>query len=244
MELVPRLGSAVWPDLGRTATTVVLPVGSVEQHGPHLPLDTDSRIGEELARRAVAALTAEHSGKYGDRAYLLAPTVEYGASGEHEGFPGTVSVGTAALTLLLIELGRSACRWAERLVLVNAHGGNAAAVVQAVARLRAESRDVAWFPGAFANADAHAGHTETSVLLEISPARVRMDRAETGNTAAIGQLLDELRTSGVGRVSPNGVLGDPTTANSVDGARALAATAGALTTAITRWSVDESGRLR
>ena len=60
----------------------------------------------------------------------------------------------------------------------------------------------------------------------------------------VTSLLDELRTSGVGRVSPNGVLGDPTTANSVDGARALAATAGALTTAITRWSVDESGRLR
>lgn len=243
MESVPRLGSAVWPDLDHRATTLVVPVGSVEQHGPHLPLDTDSRIGEEVAGRAVAALDRRRNTDDGAQ-YLLGPTIEYGASGEHEGFPGTVSIGTAALTLVLIELGRSACRWADRLVLVNAHGGNAGAVVDAVATLRAESRDVAWFPCAFANADAHAGHTETSVLLEISPSRVRMDRVEAGNPASIAVLLDELRTSGVAGVSPNGILGDPTTANSADGARDLAGTVAALTDAIGRWTVDESGRLR
>ncbi|MFZ2511308.1 MAG: mycofactocin biosynthesis peptidyl-dipeptidase MftE [Gordonia sp. (in: high G+C Gram-positive bacteria)] len=244
MKLVPRLGAAVWPDLGSIATTVAVPVGSVEQHGPHLPLDTDSRIGEEVAGRAVAALEAERGSSDEDRRYLLAPTVEYGASGEHEGFPGTVSIGTEVLTQLLIELGRSACRWADRLVLVNAHGGNAAAVASAVATLRAESRDVAWFPCAFANADAHAGHTETSVLLEISPSRVRMDRAEVGNTAPIGVLLAELRESGVAGVSPNGVLGDPTVANSGDGARDLAATATRLIGAMAQWIVDETGQLR
>lgn len=240
MNMVPRLASAVWPELGETALTLVVPVGSVEQHGPHLPLDTDSRIGEEVARRAVAALTEDSIRP----ACLLAPTVEYGASGEHEGFPGTVSIGTDALASLLLELGRSACRWAERLVLVNAHGGNAQAVVGAVRRLRAESREAAWFPCAFPNADAHAGRTETSVLLEISPERVHMDRAETGNTAPIAELLGDLRTTGVAGVSANGVLGDPTGADSAAGAGDLAAAAAALTAAIARWTVDSTGRLQ
>ncbi|GAA3952637.1 mycofactocin biosynthesis peptidyl-dipeptidase MftE [Gordonia caeni] len=240
MNMVPRLASAVWPELGESALTVVVPVGSVEQHGPHLPLDTDSRIGEEVARRAVAALAEDP----GVPRCLLAPTVEYGASGEHEGFPGTVSIGTEALRSLLLELGRSAGRWADRLVLVNAHGGNAEAVVGAVRTLRAESRDAAWFPCAFPDADAHAGHTETSVLLEISPERVRMDRAEAGNTAPIAELLGDLRATGVAGVSANGVLGDPTGADSVSGAGALAEATAALIAAIDQWNVDSTGRLR
>ena len=244
MESVPRLASVAWPDLGGAATTLVVPVGSVEQHGPHLPLDTDSRIGEEVARRAVVALGADRD-RHGDGPdCLLAPTVEYGASGEHEGFPGTVSIGTEALHLLLLEMGRSASRWADRIVLVNAHGGNAAGVAGAVTTLRKESRDAAWFPCAFAGADAHAGHTETSVLLELSPARVRMERAEVGNVQTIGTLLDELRESGVAGVSPNGVLGDPTEANAAAGADHLAAAGTALAEAISRWTVDDDGRLR
>ncbi|MFC0313311.1 mycofactocin biosynthesis peptidyl-dipeptidase MftE [Gordonia phosphorivorans] len=236
MNAVPRLASTVWPDLGGSAVTLVVPVGSLEQHGPHLPLDTDSRIAETVATRAVAALAVP--------GYLLAPTVEYGASGEHEGFPGTISIGTQALTLLLVEFGRSACRWARRLVFVNAHGGNGAAVSAAVAQLRAESRDVGWFPCAFPGADAHAGRTETAVLLEISPERVRLDRAEAGNTAPIAELLDDLRAVGVAGVSPNGVLGDPSGADARAGARDLDALARSLTRALAEWTVDDSGRLR
>lgn len=240
MNMVGRLASAAWPDLGGSAPTLLVPVGSVEQHGPHLPLDTDSRIGEEVARRAVAAL----ADRAGAPDVLLAPTVEYGASGEHEGFPGTVSIGTEALGAMLLELGRSALRWAGRMVLVNAHGGNAAAVIGAVRQLRAESRDVGWFPCAFPEADAHAGSTETSVLLEISPDRVRMDRAEPGNTAPIGELLDDLRANGVAGVSANGVLGDPTHADAGAGAGDLAAATTALSEAIQRWNPDSTGRLR
>ncbi|GAC56475.1 creatininase family protein [Gordonia hirsuta DSM 44140 = NBRC 16056] len=240
MESVPRLAAAVWPELGRAPVTLVVPVGSVEQHGPHLPLDTDSRIGREVAARAVEALNDDDAAP---PRWLLAPTIEYGASGEHEGFPGTVSIGTAALSLLLLELGRSACRWADRLLVVNAHGGNAAAVIEAVTTLRAESRDAAWFPCAFPGADAHAGHTETSVLLAIAPAQVRMDQAAPGNTAPIGQLLDVLRRDGVAAVSPNGVLGDPSGADAASGARSLHSTTTALTGAARRWSVGADGRL-
>ncbi|GAA4753910.1 mycofactocin biosynthesis peptidyl-dipeptidase MftE [Gordonia alkaliphila] len=241
MNAVPRLASTVWPDLAGAAVTLVVPVGSLEQHGPHLPLDTDSRIGEAVATRAVAALGTAASAA---PRVLLAPTVEYGASGEHEGFPGTISIGTEALTLLLLEFGRSACRWAQRLVFVNAHGGNGAAVMAAVAQLRAESRDAAWFPCAFPGADAHAGRTETAVLLDISPDRVRMDRAEAGNTAPIVDLLDDLRAVGTAGVSPNGVLGDPIGADPAHGARDLEEVAATLARALTEWTVDDAGRLR
>ena len=69
--------------------------------------------------------------------WLGAQAMGYGASGKHEGFPGTVSIGTAALQLLLVEeYGRSASGWARRLVFVNGHGGNVAAVAAAVGLLR------------------------------------------------------------------------------------------------------------
>ena len=116
------------------APALIVPLGSTEQHGPHLPLDTDTRIATAVARTAAERLTGD---------WMIAPAVCYGASGEHEGFAGTVSIGTAALRLLLIEYGRSACRWAPRLVFVNGHGGNVQAVAEATALLRQEGRDAA-----------------------------------------------------------------------------------------------------
>lgn len=162
----------------------MIPLGSTEQHGPHLPLDTDTRIATAVARRARARL--------GD-GWLVAPAIAYGASGEHQSFAGTISLGTEALTLLLVEYGRSAGTWARRLVFVNGHGGNVAALGAAVARLRAEGRDAGWCPCVAPGGDAHAGHTETSVLLHISPADVRTDRWRAGNTAPLPELLGSMR---------------------------------------------------
>ncbi|AVM01557.1 mycofactocin biosynthesis peptidyl-dipeptidase MftE [Gordonia iterans] len=246
MNDVPELSSAVWPEIGGSAVTLVVPLGSVEQHGPHLPLDTDTRIAGEVARRAVSALAAKSADAEGGRAadVRLAPSMPYGASGEHEGFPGTVSIGTEALTSVLLELGRSACRWAVRLLFVNGHGGNGAAVLAAVGTLRAEGRDAAWFPCAFPDADPHAGFTETSVLLEISPNDVHMHAAEPGDVRPITDIIGELRSVGVAGVSPNGVLGDPTGATGAHGARLLDVAAARLATAVDRWDVDSSGRLR
>jgi mycofactocin system creatininase family protein len=229
---VTSLAGSVWPEIPEKPLLVV-PLGSVEQHGPHLPLGTDT---------AVACATAEAAaGSLGQA--VLAPALAYGASGEHEGFPGTISIGTEALTALLTEYGRSACRWAGRLLVVNGHGGNLEALRTAVPLLRSEGRDVAWFPCGVPGGDAHAGRTETSLMLHVEPEGVLGDRAVAGVTTPIGELLPRLRAGGVRSVSPNGVLGDPAGASRAEGAALLADMTGRLVAAVEAWDVDGAGRL-
>lgn len=231
---MPLLRELTWTDLQGSAVTLVVPVGSVEQHGPHLPLDTDVRIAE-----AVAAGLLERVPEL-----VVAPAIAYGAAGEHEGFPGTVSVGHAALELLLVEYGRSACRWAARVLLVNGHGGNVVTLAAAARRLRGEGRDVGWVPCAPPGGDAHAGRTETSLVAAVAPDAVRAERAEPGNTAPLAELLPALRAGGTAAVSPNGVLGDPTGAHADEGATALAGIVDDVLAALRRWYPGPDGRLR
>jgi mycofactocin system creatininase family protein len=197
-------------------------------------LDTDTRIAS-----AVATSVAEQLGGN----WLIAPAISYGASGEHQGFPGTVSIGTAALQLLLVEYGRSACEWASRLVFVNGHGGNVSAVAKATALLRDEGRDAAWCACSVPGADAHAGHTETSVLLHISPEAVHADEWVPGNVAPLSDLMPRLRNGGVAAVSPVGVLGDPTTATAAEGTRIFAEMVEGCTRRISTWAPNSAGML-
>lgn len=195
---------------------LVVPVGSTEQHGPHLPVGTDTLVAEALARRLVA----------GRADAVVAPAIAYGSSGEHAGFPGTVSIGQEALELVLVELCRSASASFTATVLVSGHGGNAAPIARAVRRLRGEGRRVVALSPRLAG-DAHAGRTETSLVLALSPGLVRLERAEAGATEPLSDLLPALRSGGVAAVSPNGVLGDPAGASAEEGAGLLAsATAG------------------
>jgi creatinine amidohydrolase len=229
---VTSLAGAVWPEIP-DAPLLVVPLGSVEQHGHHLPLGTDTSVACAVAGAATAALDG----------VLLAPALAYGASGEHEGFPGTISIGTEALAGLLVEYGRSAGRWAGRVLVVNGHGGNLDALRSAVPLLRSEGRDVAWFPCGVPGGDAHAGRTETSLMLHVEPAEVRADRAVAGETAEIGSLLPRLRAEGVRAVSPTGVLGDPTGATRAEGAALLADMTARLVAAVENWRVNDDGRL-
>ncbi|CAN5281696.1 mycofactocin biosynthesis peptidyl-dipeptidase MftE [soil metagenome] len=201
-----------WPQAAdRHDRLLVVPLGATEQHGPHLPLSTDTDVACALAR-ALAVSRPEVD---------VAPALPYGASGEHDGFAGTLSVGTAALEMLLVELVRSATDTWRHVLLLSAHGGNVDPVRAAVARLRSESRDVrAWSPSW--RGDAHAGRTETSVQLALDARRVDLAAARPGVTAPLAELLPALRTGGVRAVSPNGVLGDPTGASAAEGARLLA----------------------
>jgi mycofactocin precursor peptide peptidase len=206
-----NLGGACWPEVTDQPGVLLIPLGSCEQHGPHLPLDTDTRI-------AVAVANGVASTRSGVR---VAPAVAYGASGEHAAFTGTLSIGSDVLGMVIVELVRSA-DWAERVVLVNGHGGNLDGLRSAIRTLTAEGRrpDV-WSPS-IAGGDAHAGHTETSLMLAIAPETVRMDAAEVGATESITVLLPALRADGVGAVSPNGVLGDPTGATAEHGRKLFA----------------------
>jgi mycofactocin system creatininase family protein len=229
---VTSLAGSVWPELPE-APVLVVPLGSVEQHGHHLPLGTDTSVACAAAEATAASLDGA----------LLAPPLAYGASGEHEGFPGTVSIGTEALTGLLVEYGRSACRWAGRVLVVNGHGGNLDALRSAVPLLRAEGRDVAWFPCGVPGGDAHAGRTETSLMLHVEPDRVLGEQAVPGVTTPIGALLPRLRAEGVRGVSPTGVLGDPTGASAEEGAALLAGLVERLVAAARAWDADGTGRL-
>ncbi len=203
------LADQPWSELA-PSTTVLVPVGSCEQHGPHLPIGTDTLIAVTIAERAAARVTG----------CVIAPPLAITASGEHQGFPGTLSIGSEAMSMVVVEVARSAT-WAERVVFVNAHGGNADALRAASAVFARERRNaLIWWPdvrGLAPAGDLHAGHVETSIMLAVHPHLVRTDRMSPGPTPP--PSIEELVRDGVLAVSPNGVLGDPTAANAADGDR-------------------------
>jgi creatinine amidohydrolase len=224
---VTDLATLAWPDVAARAASTLLavPVGSTEQHGPHLPLSTDTALAVALAHRLAARR----------RDVLVAPALAYGSSGEHAAFAGTLSIGQSALELVLVELVRSADAFAGA-VLVSTHGGNARPVTRAVQRLTGEGRQVrAWQPPATDATDSHAGHTETSLLLALRPADVRRDRLEAGTRRPLPELWPALRQSGVAAVSASGVLGDPTGATAAAGERLLAEWADDLEQSVAAW---------
>ena len=206
-----NITNQTWTEIAsRQATVLLLPLGSCEQHGPHLPLDTDTQIAQYLCAQAAQQ----------DNRMLIAPSLTISASGEHAGFAGTLSIGTAVLTQVLIEIVRSA-DWCDGVVFVNGHGGNAEAVTAAVRTLTSEQRKVAsWWPR-IERGDAHAGASETSMMLAINPEQVNMAMAEAGSITPIGEISAQLRSGGVRSVSTNGVLGDPTVATSQNGLNLL-----------------------
>jgi creatinine amidohydrolase len=158
----------------------VIPVGSTEQHGPHLATSTDALVAGSVAR-----LAADHSTRPAE--ILIAPTLAYGASHHHLPFGGTLSLDVATFRHVLLDLlataASSGCR---RVFVVNGHGGNSAACASAVAEASRVHGIVAATalvtdllePGAVEGpVRGHAGRFETSVMLELDPAQVRLDRA-------------------------------------------------------------------
>jgi mycofactocin system creatininase family protein len=201
-----KLGDLTWTELETsTPPTLLVPLGATEQHGPHLPLDTDTAIADAL----VAAATRER------RDFVVAPTLQYGSSGEHASFPGTISLGQEALTRAIVEIVRSA-DWFASVVLVCWHGGNVDVLRNLSAQLADEGRPVRVWQPRHGGADLHAGRTETSLMLYLSPERVRADRP-VGTSAPLAAIEAELRTAGVRAVAPNGVLGSAAGASARDG---------------------------
>lgn len=216
------------PEVREAATTgaaLVIPIGSTEQHGAHLPLAVDMAIAEHCAQLLARDRSAQ---------VVLAPSLPYGSSGEHAGFAGTLSIGQQALELLLVELCRSATDTFAKIFLVCGHGGNVESLQGALRTLRNESRNVGlWMCSS--GGDAHAGHSETSIMRQIHPDLVQMRFAEPGNQQPLGEILPAMIAGGIEAVSANGILGDPTRATAAVGAELLADMQSRMLDSFDRW---------
>ena len=199
-------------------------VGSIEQHGPHLPLNMDTLDGDELSRRIAE--------KLGDA--LAVPTIRPGCSGHHMAFPGTITIPPETL----MDVIRAYCRSLdehgfEHVVLVPTHGGNFGPV-ETVAPDVAREIDAAVIPLADLDehmqllneglSDAgidyeqdviHAGAAETAVVLAVNEDLVRLENIEPGPEGSLSTA--RLLSEGFKSITESGVLGDPTEATAEAG---------------------------
>ncbi|MEI8126536.1 MAG: mycofactocin biosynthesis peptidyl-dipeptidase MftE [Actinomycetota bacterium] len=202
--MITPLGERTTSEHARNSDRILLvPIGSFEQHGPHLPLTTDTQV-------AIAVCTDVALNNDVD----IAPALPYSASGEHAGFAGLLSLGTEVTASLLTELIRSARGSWRGIVVVSGHGGNAEAL-ERVARCADYEGDLVrvWLPSEVGG-DPHAGATETSVMMTIAPDQV----GELPEGVALkDDWLLVARREGVAGVSPSGVLGKPQLASTDQG---------------------------
>jgi len=224
------------------ARVALLPVGSTEQHGPHLPLGTDWLTAQEIARRA-----SELGG------WLLLPSVPVGVSEHHRQFWGTLWVPPEVLRGYVMGIARAlASHGLKRLLFVNGHGGNTPALEEAARTLRGEGIHAyvyVWWraiPETIAEVvetgGSHAGEMETSVVLAIAPELVRPERygeAAQGAAPEWGKVVHGVNV-GFDTVdfSQSGAVGDPSPATPEKGERLLQAAAERLS-GFCRWLSEQ-----
>jgi creatinine amidohydrolase/Fe(II)-dependent formamide hydrolase-like protein len=220
------LGDLTWPearDALKRVDLALLPVGALEQHGPHSPLDTDSFDDQYLSERVAEACSEPRP--------LVLPLVPYGVSYHHEDFPGTFSVTNETLARFVYEIGLAAARNSiTKLVIVNGHGGNAPTLQFAAQMINRDAHIFACVDtGETSDADVsaitetpgdvHAGEIETSTTLALRPHLVDMARARRHVPRFSSAYLDFSGKRSVEwyartkRISAAGVLGDPTKAS-------------------------------
>jgi len=232
-----------WPEvelaITRGTTTVVVSVGAIEQHGPHLPLCVDAELGTALAMRVAR--------KLGDA--LVAPTIRVGCSEHHMGFAGTISLRDETLEAICTDYCVSLARHGfTDICLIPSHGGNFAPLRDMVPRLQKAVDEVSescWV-GAYTDllglvgvwrlvveeelglggrVGGHADIAEASEMLFLHPQLVRVDRAEPGRVGELDQsLVDRVFEKGLRAVTANGILGDPRGMDARVGEKLLEAT--------------------
>jgi creatinine amidohydrolase len=204
------------------ARTAILPLGAIEQHGPHLTLSMDSDHADALALRVAHALGSA----------LVLPTIRVGYSPHHLGFPGSLSVRASTLEAICLDYcSNLAAHGFAQVVLFSGHIGNYPVMrdfePRLVAALGPKLRVIIYKDGtAILNAwrkaaesvaglgsrvGGHADVAETSVMLVLHPERVRAERAMPGYLGLVDEtLLRQMFAKGIDAISHNGVLGDPT----------------------------------
>jgi creatinine amidohydrolase/Fe(II)-dependent formamide hydrolase-like protein len=223
-------GELTWPEAEarfQNTDIALLPVGSIEQHGPHLPLDTDAFDAEYLARRVATVCSSPKP--------LVLPLISYGVSYHHEDFAGTISIDNDTLSRLVYDIGMSVARnGIKKLVIINGHGGNSPALNYAAQMINrdahifvcvdtGETSDVDIAKIVDTPNDVHAGEIETSTSLAVRAHLVRMDQARKSIPAFSSRYLDFTGKRSIAwyaytrKISANGTMGDPTKANAEKG---------------------------
>jgi creatinine amidohydrolase len=218
-------GELTFPEISQrlsNSSIVCLPLGAMEQHGPHLPLNTDAVIAEELARRIIARWGIEFD-------LWLLPTVAMGFSREHDWAQGTLSLTITTFIALIKDVTREIVRSspARNLMIVNGHGGNRGLLEALIVELRSELGlnvavihpfDLSRTAARVEEADVHGGRNETSVMLELAPHLVRRDcmvsAASSSKDKAVSALILDPGVSfpwrsDDPRLAVTGVIGDP-----------------------------------
>jgi creatinine amidohydrolase len=212
----PRLSKLEVAQIPKDDALVVLPVGAVEQHGPHMPVFTDTLISEVLLTEAFHQLPD-------DANIWLLPAIPYGKSTEHLGHPGTITLSATTLMAVVMDIAKSLARSGlQKLALVNTHGGNTDLLNMMAREIRIET-GLAVFrldPGGLGGADEwitpqekqagiHAGDMETSLVMSAVPHWVHMEEAPTEfpnypdsrylglRNRAFAWVMDDLSHSGI-----------------------------------------------
>lgn len=221
--------------LNRDRTVAVVPVGAIEQHGPHLPFDTDAFLVTAVAQEAASRVSD-------DGPVLVTPTLPVGSSEHHMAFPGTLTLASDTFLRMVTEVCLSLHRHGfRRQVVINGHGGNTALLAEAVRQLAFEATafivaasywDLARSPIEALRQGPHGGmghacEFETSLMLHLRPDAVRQDSlgrwipeprlgGESFDLLDRGSVATPWRTD---ELSPSGVLGAPELASAEKGAQ-------------------------
>lgn len=243
------LGDQAWPDLGsyfEQESLALVPVGSTEQHGPHLPESTDALIAEGFAREV-----GERTG------FLCTPTINVGVSPHHRQFHGTMWADAPAFRQYMESLTRNlASHGIDRVIYVNAHGGNVPHLREVGRNLRDEGTLYAiewmWDEGitdlieeVFSSPGPHGGPKETSLIWHLAPELVHEDRLADARDGGLERLEPSTGRKYGARIfydaienSENGVFGDQTDASPEIGEQLFAEAASNLER-LAQWLADQ-----